>query len=204
MVLARLSGLLGAALVGLGYLTSLVHADSLEFESPLPNTKIATGQSVPLTYKIHQNGMTRLDWVMVHLMTEDGQDAGMGTLDYTSREQWQPDSLSISLQAVIPRTLPEGRYVFHIFGRTEEPCEAATARQCEGILSATLPVEVVSTSQSSSTLFPEASNISLIARARLLRRTLFSSRRLGGGRSGYLLGDGSIDSKKTLYMFSLI
>ena len=81
--------------LGFGLWTSTVHADSLEFGSPLPNSKLSAGETVPITYRVHHNGMAKLVWAKVHLMTEDGYDAGMGTLSATSRREWQGETLRI-------------------------------------------------------------------------------------------------------------
>lgn len=84
---------LAAIVLSLGLLVQSIHADSLEFASPSPNTKIAAGDTVPVTYKVHHNGMAKLLWAKVHLMTEDGYDAGMGTIGTASRTEWQGKQL---------------------------------------------------------------------------------------------------------------
>jgi len=76
-------------ILGLGLWAGAVQADSLEFANPLPHTKFTQGDLVPISYKVHHNGMAELMWAKVHLMTEDGFDAGMGTIVTTSRDQWQ-------------------------------------------------------------------------------------------------------------------
>lgn len=83
------SRLLAATVLSLGLLAQSIHADSLEFASPSPNTKIVAGDTVPVTYKVRHNGMAKLLWVKVHLMTEGGYDAGMGTINTASRLEWQ-------------------------------------------------------------------------------------------------------------------
>lgn len=76
-------------ILGLGLWAATVLADSLEFATPLPYSKFAQGDLVPIIYKVHHSGMAELVWAKVHLMTEDGFDAGMGTIATTSRDQWQ-------------------------------------------------------------------------------------------------------------------
>lgn len=78
--------------LGFGLWASTVHADTLEFASPLPHSKLLAGETVPITYKVHHNGMAKLVWAKVHLMTEDGYDAGMGTISATSRREWQGET----------------------------------------------------------------------------------------------------------------
>ncbi|KAG9066294.1 hypothetical protein KI688_001515 [Linnemannia hyalina] len=169
---------LAAIVLSLGLLVQGIHADSLEFASPSPNTKIAAGDTVPVTYKVHHNGMAKLLWAKVHFMTEDGYDAGMGTIDTASRIEWQAD------------------------------LKAGNSSKCEGILSEMVPVEIVKAAaveeleEEDTGKGKKGSLLGL----QLRKRSLYAGRDLGVriGGSDYLLEDGTADTKKMLYFFSLI
>ncbi|KAF9540464.1 hypothetical protein EC957_004304 [Mortierella hygrophila] len=201
---------LAAIVLSLGLLVQSIHADSLEFASPSPNTKIAAGDTVPVTYKVHHNGMAKLLWAKVHLMTEDGYDAGMGTIDTASRIEWQ-DSKSVSTKFDVPADVKAGKYVFHVYGSTEQPCDGSidSSSKCEGILSEMVPVEIVKAAAVEEGLEEEDTGKgkkgSLLG-LQLRKRSLYAGRDLGVriGGSDYLLEDGTADTKKMLYFFSLI
>ncbi|KAG0321643.1 hypothetical protein BGZ97_010738 [Linnemannia gamsii] len=203
--------LLAAIVLSLGLLTQSIRADSLEFASPSPNTRIAAGDTVPLTYKVHHNGMAKLLWAKVHLMTEDGYDAGMGTINTASRLEWQ-DSKSVTTQFEVPADLKAGKYVFHVYGSTEQPCEESidSASKCEGILSEMLPVEIVEAAAVEDEAEKEDTSkksiLGSLLGLQLRKRGLYRGRDLGMhiGGSEYLLEDGTTDTKKMLYFFSLI
>ena len=89
-------------ILGLGWWASAAQADTLEFTSPMPNTRFTPGEIVPLGYKVHHNGMEKLVWAKIHMMTEDGFDAGMGTISTTSRDQWQGKSTSLGATQELP------------------------------------------------------------------------------------------------------
>ncbi|KAF9108059.1 hypothetical protein BGX29_003574 [Mortierella sp. GBA35] len=111
----------------------------------IPDTKIVAGDTVPISYKVHHNGMAKLLWAKVHLMTEDGYDAGMGTINTASRLEWQVDE--------------------------QKETDSGTVLEVQ-----------------------------------LRKRSLYTRRDLGVrlGGSDYLLEDGTTDTKKMHYMFSLI
>ncbi|KAG0289539.1 hypothetical protein BGZ96_006927 [Linnemannia gamsii] len=205
------SRLLAAIVLSLGLLTKSIHADSLEFASPSPNTKIIAGDTVPITYKVRHNGMAKLLWAKVHLMTEDGYDAGMGTINTASRLEWQ-DSKSVSTQFEVPADLKAGKYVFHVYGSTEQPCEGSidSSSTCEGILSEMLPVEIVEAAAVEKETEKEDTGkkgvLGSLLSLQLRKRSLYTGRDLGVhiGGSDYLLEDGTTDTKKMLYFFSLI
>ncbi|KAG0275063.1 hypothetical protein BGZ95_009218 [Linnemannia exigua] len=196
-----------AIVLSLGLLAQSICADSLEFSSPSPNTQIAAGDTIPITYKVHHNGMAKLMWAKVHLMTEDGYDAGMGTLNTASRLEWQ-DTKSVSTQFEVPADLKEGKYVFHVYGSTEQPCEGSS--KCEGILSEMLPVEIVQPAAVEVEKQVEEKKskgvLGSLLGLQLRKRGLYDGRDLGArmGGSDYLLEDGTTDTKKMLYFFSLI
>ncbi|KAF9905950.1 hypothetical protein EC991_001191 [Linnemannia zychae] len=203
---------LAAIVLSLGFLAKSIHADSLEFASPSPNTQIAAGDTIPITYKVHHNGMAKLLWAKVHLMTEDGYDAGMGTFSTVSRIEWQ-DTKSVSTQFEVPADLKAGKYVFHVYGSTEQPCEGSidSSSKCEGILSEMLPVEIVQAAaveeQTEEKKDKDRGVLGSLLGLQLRRkRSLYSGRDLGVhvGGSDYLLEDGTTDTKKMLYFFSLI
>ncbi|KAF9118711.1 hypothetical protein BGX30_004352 [Mortierella sp. GBA39] len=201
---------LAAIVLSLGLLAQSIHADSLEFASPSPNTKIAVGDTIPVTYKVHHNGMAKLLWAKVHLMTEGGYDAGMGTIDTASRIEWQ-DSKSVSTKFDVPADLKAGKYVFHVYGSTEQPCDGSidSSSKCEGILSEMVPVEIVETAAVEKGPEEEdtgkGKKVSLLG-LQLRKRSLYAGRDLGVriGGSDYLLEDGTADTRKMLYFFSLI
>ncbi|KAH7042317.1 hypothetical protein BKA57DRAFT_538973 [Linnemannia elongata] len=203
---------LAAIVLSLGLLVQSIHADSLEFASPSPNTKIAAGDTVPVTYKVHHNGMAKLLWAKVHLMTEDGYDAGMGTIGTASRIEWQ-DSKSVSTKFEVPADLKAGKYVFHVYGSTEQPCEGSidSSRKCEGILSEMVPVEIIEAAAVKDVLEEDTGKgkkgvLGSLLGLQLRKRSLYAGRDLGVhiGGSDYLLEDGTADTKKMLYFFSLI
>ncbi|KAF9326013.1 hypothetical protein BG006_010522 [Podila minutissima] len=76
-------------ILSLGLLATQIRADTLEFVSPAPNSKLTAGENVHVQYNVHHNGMVLLRWAKVHLMTEDGFDSGVGTISTTSRPEWQ-------------------------------------------------------------------------------------------------------------------
>ncbi|KAF9106360.1 hypothetical protein BGX27_009196 [Mortierella sp. AM989] len=201
---------LAAVFLSFGLLISSIQADTLEFASPRPNSKLSTGQIVPITYKVHHNGMAKLLWAKVNLLTEDGYDSGMGTFSNTVRSEWQ-DSLSVSLKLKIPENLTPGKYKIHVYGSTEQPCKDSVdmTERCEGILSETLPVVIRKATHATLKKNPKSSNDGEkdhgILGLSLPKRSLYSKRNLEShGPSEYLLQDGSIDTKKMLYFFSLI
>ncbi|KAK3832520.1 MAG: hypothetical protein JOS17DRAFT_827256 [Linnemannia elongata] len=203
---------LAAIVLSLSFLVQSIHADSLEFASPSPNTKIAAGDTVPVTYRVHHNGMAKLLWAKVHLMTEDGYDAGMGTIDTASRAEWQ-DTKSVSTKFEVPVDLKEGKYVFHVYGSTEQPCEGSidSSSKCEGILSEMVPVEIVEAAAVEEKLEADTGKgkkglLGSLLGLQLRKRSLYAGRDLGVhiGGSDYLLEDGTADTKKMLYFFSLI
>ncbi|KAF9919197.1 hypothetical protein FBU30_011132 [Linnemannia zychae] len=194
-----------AIVFGVGLLIQSIHADTLEFVSPSPDSKITAGDNVTLTYKIHYNGMAKLLWAKIHFMTEDGFDTGMGTINTAFRAEWQ-DSMSVSTQFKVPVDMKAGKYIFHVYGSTEQPCEESTDR-CEGVLSEMLPVEVIqaaTTEQEKEQ--PKEDMFESLLGLYLRRRSLYARRDFGVriGRSDYLLEDGTTDTKKMLYFFSLI
>ncbi|KAF9287203.1 hypothetical protein BGZ68_002095 [Mortierella alpina] len=198
--------------LGFGIWASTVHADTLEFASPLPHSKLLVGETVPITYKVHHNGMAKLVWAKVHLMTEDGYDAGMGTISATSRREWQDTNL-VSTQFQVPETLAPGKYTLHIYGSTEQPCADSVdiGSRCEGILSEMLPVEIAEKKAPSSTSTPPTAAIEILDEQNpttglgfnlhLPRRGLYPGRRLG---AHFVQEDGTLDTQKMLYLFSLI
>ncbi|KAF8947688.1 hypothetical protein BGZ47_008185 [Haplosporangium gracile] len=202
---------LAVIVLSLGLLAQSIHADSLKFTSPSANTKIVAGDAVPVTYKIHHNGMAKLLWAKVHLMTEDGYDAGMGTINTASRLEWQ-DSKSVSAKFKVPTDMKAGKYVFHVYGSTEQPCEGSidSSSKCEGILSEMLPVEIVEAAAVEEKVEKENKAKKGALRSLLgfglRKRSLYAGRDLGMhiGGSDYLLEDGTTDTKKMLYFFSLI
>ncbi|KAK3842002.1 MAG: hypothetical protein J3R72DRAFT_475186 [Linnemannia gamsii] len=204
---------LAAIVLSLGFLAQHIYADSLEFASPNPNTQIAAGDTIPVVYKVHHNGMAKLMWAKVHLMTEDGYDAGMGTLNTASRLEWQ-DTKSVSTHFEVPTDLKEGKYIFHVYGSTEQPCEGSidSSSKCEGILSEMLPVEIVRPAavevEAEKQVEEKKSKgiLGSLLGLQLRKRSLYNGRDLGVriGGSDYLLEDGTTDTKKMLYFFSLI
>ncbi|KAF9576256.1 hypothetical protein EC968_009818 [Mortierella alpina] len=156
--------------------------------------------------------MAKLVWAKVHLMTEDGYDAGMGTISVASRPEWQ-DSRVVSAQFRVPETLAVGRYTIHIYGSTEQPCVDSVdiGSKCEGILSEMLPVEIIGKEATSSTSTPLTAAIETLEgqdtmaglgiNLHLQRRSLYPGRRLG---AHFVQKDGTLDSQKMLYLFSLI
>ncbi|KAF9950980.1 hypothetical protein BGZ72_007460 [Mortierella alpina] len=198
--------------LGFGLWASTVHADSLEFASPLPNSKLSAGETVPISYRVHHNGMAKLVWAKIHLMTEDGYDAGLGTISAASRREWQ-DTQVVSTQFRVPATLAAGKYTLHVYGSTEQPCEGSVdiGSKCEGILSEMLPVEIAEKEAPSSTsTLPTAAieipdeqdaTAGLGISLHLLRRGLYSGRQLG---ARFLKRDSTLDTQKMLYLFSLI
>ncbi|KAG0214449.1 hypothetical protein BGX33_002175 [Mortierella sp. NVP41] len=148
----------------------------------IPDTKIVAGDTVPISYKVHHNGMAKLLWAKVHLMTEDGYDAGMGTINTASRLEWQ-----------VPADLKPGKYTFHL----------PTSSKCEGILSEMLPVEIV---ESTAVDEQKETDSGTVLEVQLRKRSLYTRRDLGVrlGGSDHLLEDGTTDTKKMHYMFSLI
>ncbi|KAF9139783.1 hypothetical protein BG015_001907 [Linnemannia schmuckeri] len=202
---------LAAIVLSLGLLTQSIYADSFKFTSPSANIKIAPGDAVPVTYKIHHNGMAMLLWAKVHLMTEDGYDAGMGTIDTASRLEWQ-DSKSVSAEFEVPADMKAGKYVLHVYGSTEQPCEGSidSSSNCEGILSEMLPVEIIEAIAVEKKVEKEnkakKGALESLLGFRLPKHSLYAGRDLGMhiGGSDYLLEDGTTDTKKMLYFFSLI
>ncbi|KAF9436225.1 hypothetical protein BGZ76_004513 [Entomortierella beljakovae] len=200
-------------LLSLGLLVSSIKADTIEFSSPPPKSELSVDQVVPITCRIHLNGLAKLMWAKVHLMTEDGNDAGMGTIKSADRSEWQ-DSLTISSEFKIPEDLAPGKYVFHVYGSTDQPCEGSVnmSERCEGILSETLPVEIRNEDfvKNQLKLEEQRQNEQSERKEKLLslqlrKRSLFSKRSLGmHSQSQYLLQDGSVDTKKMLYFYSLI
>ncbi|KAG9321307.1 hypothetical protein KVV02_007880 [Mortierella alpina] len=195
--------------VGFGLWASAVHADRIEFGSPLPNSKLSAGETVPIAYRVHHNGMAKLIWAKVHLMTEDGYDAGMGTISVASRREWQ-DTQVVSTQFRVPETLASGKYTLHIYGSTEQPCDDSVdiGSKCEGILSEMLPVEII---EKKATSTPPTATIEILdgqdTTAGLgislhhQRRSLYPGRRLG---AHFVQKDGTLDTQKMLYLFSLL
>ncbi|KAF9191762.1 hypothetical protein BGZ51_000109 [Haplosporangium sp. Z 767] len=172
--------------------------DSIEITSPRPHSKHALGESVTYTYTVYHNGLAKLIWVKAHLMTEDGYDAGLGVISAVSRSEWQ-DSKSVSSHFQIPDTLKTGKYNLHFYGSTEQPCagerQGSIDTKCEGILSEMLPIEIIARTAVKSDK----------AGIQLRKRSLYTGRDLGvHGRSEFVLADGSMDTKKMLYLFSLI
>ncbi|KAF9360513.1 hypothetical protein BGX26_009061 [Mortierella sp. AD094] len=200
---------LAAIFLSLGLMVSTIHADTLEFASPRPDTKVSTGQVVPFTYKVHHNGMAKLLWAKVHLMTEDGKDAGIGTISTTARSEWQ-DSLSVSSRFKIPENLAPGKYTLHVYGSTEQPCEGSVDfRALRRYSLGNTPVEIKKTSHTTPSKDPKKpkdveKDHSLVG-IQLGKRGLYAKRNIGmHGQSEFLLQDGSVDTKKMLYFFSLI
>lgn len=76
-------------ILSLGLFATQIQADTVEFMSPAPNSKLTAGENVHIQYNVHHNGMVLLRWAKVHLMTEDGFDSGVGTISTTSRSEWQ-------------------------------------------------------------------------------------------------------------------
>ncbi|KAF9087431.1 hypothetical protein BGX23_008111 [Mortierella sp. AD031] len=148
--------------------------------------------------------MAKLLWAKVHLMTEDGYDAGMGTINTASRLEWQ-DSKVVSTQFKVPADLKPGKYTFHVYGSTEKPCEGSieNSSKCEGILSEMLPVEIV---ESTAVDEQKETDSGTVLEVQLRKRSLYTRRDLGVrlGGSDHLLEDGTTDTKKMHYMFSLI
>ncbi|KAG0319395.1 hypothetical protein BGZ99_005127 [Dissophora globulifera] len=152
--------------------------------------------------------MAQLMWAKLHLMTEDGRDAGTGTLNTAIRSEWQDSHGTVSSRFTVPDTLPAGKYVLHVYGSTLQPCEGSTdsALRCEGVLSETLPVEITSTGSRTDTSLLTSSTVVHLP---LRKRTLFAGRGLLGPHSrgaspDAQLLDGRMDTKKMLYFFSLI
>ncbi|KAG0035446.1 hypothetical protein BGZ81_007992 [Podila clonocystis] len=194
-------------ILSLGLLATKIQADTLEFVSPAPNSKLIVGENVHVQYNVHHNGMVLLRWAKVHLMTEDGFDSGVGTISTTSRPEWQ-DSRSVANDFVIPRSLPAGKYVLHVYGSTQQPCEGSVdiSSRCEGVLSEMIPVEVVAISETARQQKQDNSvkGKVLSLTATLFRRAVYDGRDLGLGRSEYTLSNGHPDTQKMLYMLSLI
>ncbi|KAF9312003.1 hypothetical protein BG003_006731 [Podila horticola] len=194
-------------ILSLGLLAIQIQADTVEFMSPAPNSKLTAGENVHIQYNVHHNGMVLLRWAKVHLMTEDGFDSGVGTISTTSRSEWQ-DTQSVASDFVIPDSLPAGKYALHVYGSTQQPCEGSVdiSSRCEGVLSEMIPVEVVATSKTSQQS-KEVNSIKgrvLSLTATLFRRALYDGRDLGLSRSEYTLDNGHPDTHKMLYMLSLI
>ncbi|KAF9118849.1 hypothetical protein BGW39_000828 [Mortierella sp. 14UC] len=156
--------------------------------------------------------MAKLLWAKVHLMTEDGYDSGLGTFSTASRIEWQ-DTKSVSIQFDVPADLKSGKYVFHVYSSTEQPCERSidSSSKCEGILSEMLPVEIVEAAaveeQAEEKKDKDKGVLGSLLGLQLRRKhSLYSGRDLGVhiGGSDYLLEDGTTDTKKMLYFFSLI
>ncbi|KAG0360227.1 hypothetical protein BGZ54_009651 [Gamsiella multidivaricata] len=182
---------LAAVLLGLGILASSIRADTLEFASPLPNSHLTAGQNVRISYKVHRNGMARLMWAKVHLMTDDGYDAGTGTISTATPSDWQ-DSQLISSDFTVPENLPSGN-----------------TQKCEGILSETLHLKIRGASRKISTpiaqLEEDNKGVGAIDSFQLRKRNLYAGRNLRAiGQSDYLLQDSNADIHKMLYFFSLI
>ncbi|KAF9426571.1 hypothetical protein BGZ94_006337 [Podila epigama] len=200
--------------LGLLMMTS-VDADSLEFVKPSPNTKLVPGQLVPVQYKVHHNGLAQLRWAKVHLMTANGYDSGLGTFNTVFRSEWQ-DTLTVSTDFEVPATLPAGNYVLHVFGSTQQPCEGAVdfSRKCEGVLSETLPVQILDTPAKSNvnanvdsvdnTQPTTVTRVLSLASSLLRKRSMYDGRDTGISPSEFTLANGSPDTQKMLYMFSLI
>ncbi|KAK3808464.1 MAG: hypothetical protein J3Q66DRAFT_391990, partial [Benniella sp.] len=75
-------------LFGLGIVIHYTQADTLDFVSPLPGARLKTGEPVSIGYKVDFNGMAQLLWAKVHLLTDEGHDAGMGTVCSATNEVW--------------------------------------------------------------------------------------------------------------------
>ncbi|KAF9989895.1 hypothetical protein BGZ75_004463 [Mortierella antarctica] len=156
--------------------------------------------------------MAKLIWAKVHLMTEDGYDAGMGTISVASRREWQ-DTQVVSTQFRVPETLASGKYTLHIYGSTEQPCDDSVdiSSKCEGILTEMLPVEIVEEKAPSTPSTPPTATIEILdgqdttagfgINLHLQRRSLYPGRRLG---AHFVQKDGTLDTQKMLYLFSLL
>ncbi|KAI7816052.1 hypothetical protein BC939DRAFT_482353 [Gamsiella multidivaricata] len=184
---------LAAVLLGLGILASSIRADTLEFASPLPNSHLTAGQNVRISYKVHRNGMARLMWAKVHLMTDDGYDAGTGTISTATPSDWQ-DSQLISSDFTVPENLPSGKYVFHVYGSTQQPCEGSVDTGASRKISTPI-----------AQLEEDNKGVGAIDSFQLRKRNLYAGRNLRAiGQSDYLLQDSNADIHKMLYFFSLI
>ncbi|KAF9377327.1 hypothetical protein CPB97_010283 [Podila verticillata] len=196
-------------ILSLGLLTTQIHGDTLEFVSPAPNSRLTAGENVHVQYNVHHNGMAILNWAKVHLMTENGFDSGVGTISTTSRPEWQ-GTRSVTSDFVVPDSLPAGKYVLHVYGSTQQPCEGSVdiSSRCEGVLSEMVPVEVVATAataqQQKTTQDNSVKGKALSLTATLFRRAAYDGRDLALGRSDFTLDNGHPDTKKMLYMLSLI
>ncbi|KAG0085973.1 hypothetical protein BGZ93_000349 [Podila epicladia] len=192
-------------ILSLALLATQIQADTLEFVSPTPNSKLTAGKNVHVQYNVHHNGMVLLRWAKVHLMTEDGFDSGVGTISTTSRPEWQ-DTRSVASDFVIPDSLPAGKYVLHVYGSTRQPCEGSVDifSRCEGVLTDMVPVEVVAVTAPHTKKDSSVMGKVLSLTATLFRRSVYDGRDLGLGRSEYTLDNGHPDTQKMLYMLSLI
>ncbi|KAG0267049.1 hypothetical protein DFQ27_009195 [Actinomortierella ambigua] len=79
-------------------------ADTIHIQEQA-SAELYAGQTVPISYEIHHNGLAKLMWVKLHLMTEDGQDAGPGTIDTMERSDWE-DTLPVQIRATKDSNLP--------------------------------------------------------------------------------------------------
>ncbi|KAF9202530.1 hypothetical protein BGZ49_007320 [Haplosporangium sp. Z 27] len=183
---------LAVTFFGLGLLANSIQADTIDFVSPKPNSILTTNQVVKVTYEVHLNGMAELLWANVHLITEDGKDAGVGNISTAKRQEWQ-DTLTVSSDFKVPGKLKPGKYSLHVYGNTLQPCEGSVdmTKRCEGILSETLPVEIGKT--------PDGGKKDHGRRKR--KRELYIERT---HTSEHALQDEGMDTKKMLYFFSLI
>ncbi|KAF9974903.1 hypothetical protein BGZ73_001601 [Actinomortierella ambigua] len=166
-------------------------------------SELYAGQTVPISYEIHHNGLAKLMWLKLHLMTEDGQDAGPGTIDTMQRSDWEASVASgqktFTASFAIPSDIGTGSYILHLFGETEVPC--ATDPTCTGLLSDTLPVRIRATRDSS---MPGPANNNMVASSShstvstQLRRSLNKFK-----RSLYVQPeDEHLNTKRFLYLIS--
>ncbi|KAG0230638.1 hypothetical protein BGW42_000843 [Actinomortierella wolfii] len=72
-------------------------ADTIHIQEPA-STELTAGQTVPISYEIHHNGISKLLWIKLHLMTENGRDAGPGVIDTMERSDWE-DTLPVQIRA---------------------------------------------------------------------------------------------------------
>jgi len=83
----------------------------------------------------------------------------------------------------------------------------SSSSRCEGVLSEIIPVEVVATAtaqQQKTTKDNSVKGKVLSLTATLFRRAVYNGRDLGLSSSDYTLDNGHPDTKKMLYMLSLI
>ncbi|KAG0345299.1 hypothetical protein BG004_003812 [Podila humilis] len=185
--------LFSGIILGAGVFVATSQADTLEFITPTPNTQLVAGENVQVQFAVHYNGMALLRWAKVHLMTEEGFDSGVGTISTTARSEWEGNAVASDF--VVPESLVPGKYLLHVYGSTEQPCEGSTesALRCEGVLSEMMPVEVVAAEQPAG-----SKGISLTA-SLFRKRSIYKHHELGVGHSEYSLDNGSADNRKMLF-----